>query len=47
VDRYSFPDQPQELGTKLQHAFDGYDARLPEMNAALGLSQLRRLDASM
>jgi perosamine synthetase len=47
VDRYSFPDQPQELGTKLQHAFDGYDARLPEMNAALGLSQLHRLDASM
>ena len=47
VDRYSFPDQPQELGTKLQHAFDGYDARLPEMNAALGLSQLERLDASM
>ena len=47
VDRYSFPEQPQELGTKLQHAFDGYDARLPEMNAALGLSQLERLDASM
>jgi perosamine synthetase len=47
VDRYSFPDQPQELGTKLQHAFDGYDARLPEMNAALGNSQLRRLDESM
>ena len=47
VDRFSFPDQPQELGTKLQHAFDGYDARLPEMNAALGLSQLQRLDASM
>ena len=47
VDRFSFPDQPQELGTKLQHAFDGYDARLPEMNAALGNSQLRRLDESM
>jgi len=47
VDRFSFPDQPQELGTKLQHAFDGYDARLPEMNAALGASQLRRLDESM
>ncbi|MFZ4696906.1 MAG: DegT/DnrJ/EryC1/StrS family aminotransferase [Phycisphaerales bacterium] len=47
VDRFSFPDQPQELGTRLQHAYDGYDARLPEMNAALGVSQLRRLDRSM
>jgi len=47
VDRFSFPDQPQELGTRLQHAYDGYDARLPEMNAALGTSQLLRLDQSM
>jgi perosamine synthetase len=47
VDKYSFPDQPQELGTRLQHAHDGFDARLNEMCAALGVSQLHRLDRSM
>ncbi len=47
TDRLSFPHQPSELGSRLQHTYDGWDARMPEMNAALGLSQLRRLDASM
>jgi perosamine synthetase len=47
TDRLSFPHQPRELGTRLQHTYDGWDARMPEMNAALGLSQLARLDASM
>ncbi|MCE9620318.1 MAG: DegT/DnrJ/EryC1/StrS aminotransferase family protein [Planctomycetes bacterium] len=47
VDRYSFPDQPCDLGMKMEHAYDGYDGRLPEMNAALGLSQLQRLDATL
>ena len=47
VDRFSFPDQSSELGMKMEHAYDGYDGRLPEMNAALGLSQLLRLDETI
>ena len=47
VDRFSFPDQSSELGMKMEHSYDGYDGRLPEMNAALGLSQLLRLDETI
>jgi len=47
VDRMSFPGQDADLGMILDHAFDGYDARMPELCAALGASQLRRLDASI
>ena len=47
VDRISFPHQSMDLGTKMEHVYDGYDGRLPEMNAALGLSQLQRLDQTI
>jgi len=47
VDRMSFPGQDADLGMILDHRYDGYDARMPELCAALGASQLRRLDESM
>lgn len=47
VDRMSFPGQDADLGMILDHRFDGYDARMPELCAALGASQLRRLDATI
>lgn len=47
VDRMSFPGQDADLGMILDHRCDGYDARMPELCAALGASQLRRLDESM
>jgi len=47
VDRMSFPGQDVDLGMLLDHRHDGYDARMPELSAALGASQLRRLDATI
>ncbi len=47
IDRMSFPGQDADLGMILDHRYDGYDARMPELCAALGASQLRRLDESM
>lgn len=47
VDRMSFPGQDADLGMLLDHRYDGYDARMPELCAALGASQLRRLDESI
>ena len=47
VDRMSFPGQQLDLGTILDHRYDGYDARLSELSAALGASQMRRLDATI
>ncbi len=47
IDRLSFPDQACDLGMKMEHAYDGYDGRLPEMNAALAASQLQRLESTM
>jgi len=47
VDRMSFPGQDADLGMILDHRLDGYDARMPELCAALGASQLRRLDESI
>lgn len=45
VDRQSFPDQSPDVGTIMQFACHGFDMRLPEPLAALGTSQIRRLDA--
>lgn len=47
IDRMSFPGQDADLGMLLDHRYDGYDARMPELCAALGASQLRRLDDSI
>ncbi|MBX3356082.1 MAG: DegT/DnrJ/EryC1/StrS aminotransferase family protein [Phycisphaeraceae bacterium] len=47
MDRMSFPGQDADLGMILDHRCDGYDARMPELCAALGASQLSRLDETM
>ena len=48
VDRMSFAAQPRDIGAILEHVqFGGYDARMTETAAALGCSQIRRLDATI
>lgn len=44
TDRQSFPDQSPDLGMKMDVSHFGYDARLAEPLAALGASQMVRLD---
>lgn len=45
TDRRSFPDQSPDVGMIMQFACLGYDARLAEPLAALGASQIDRLDS--
>jgi perosamine synthetase len=48
VDRMSFAGQPRDIGAMLEHVeLGGYDARLPEAEAALGCAQIRRLDETI
>lgn len=48
VDRMSFAGQPRDIGAILEHtALGGYDARMPETEAALGCGQIRRLDETI
>lgn len=47
IDRMSFPGQDVDLGMLLDHRFDGYDARMPELCGALGASQMKRLDETI
>lgn len=44
VDRMSFPGQGRDSGSIIECISSGYDARMPEMCAALGVGQVRRLD---
>ena len=46
--RMSFAAQPRDIGAILEHVpLGGYDARMPEIAAALGCAQVRRLDATV
>jgi perosamine synthetase len=45
TDRRSFPDQSPDVGMIMQFACLGYDARLAEPLAALGASQIDRLES--
>lgn len=47
VDRMSFAGQSRDLGSLIECVGSGYDARMPEMCAALGVSQIRRLDETI
>lgn len=47
VDRMSFAGQSRDLGSLLECVSSGYDARMPEMCAALGVGQIRRLDETI
>ncbi len=48
IDRMSFTGQPRDIGGILEYvANGGYDARMPELEAALGCAQVRRLDATI
>ncbi len=48
VDRMSFAGQPRDIGAILEHTeLGGYDARMPETEAALGCAQIRRLDETI
>lgn len=47
VDRMSFAGQSRDLGTLLECTCSGYDARMPEVCAALGVAQIRRLDETI
>lgn len=47
VDRMSFAGQSKDLGSLIECVSSGYDARMPEMCAALGVSQIRRLDETI
>jgi perosamine synthetase len=47
VDRMSFAGQSRDLGALIECVSTGYDARMPEMCAALGVAQVRRLDETM
>ncbi|MSR18596.1 MAG: DegT/DnrJ/EryC1/StrS family aminotransferase [Phycisphaerales bacterium] len=44
TDRRSYPDQTADLGMLMSFSFTGYDARIPEVCAAIGASQLLRLE---
>jgi perosamine synthetase len=47
-DRVSFASQTRDLGAMLEYTdAAGYDARLDELSAALGCSQVRRLDETI
>jgi dTDP-4-amino-4,6-dideoxygalactose transaminase len=48
IDRMSFAGQPRDIGSILEYvSTGGYDARLGELQAALGCAQMRRLDATI
>ncbi len=47
VDRMSFAGQSRDLGSLIECVSSGYDARMPEMCAALGVAQVRRLDETI
>lgn len=47
VDRMSFAGQSRDLGSIIECVTSGYDARMPEVCAALGVAQIRRLDETI